>query len=358
MGIIRNVLNQQIQSNNLLQSNDATATILDYNSITNVATIEYQNPNGEGTLYRENVPVSNTLGGVTGAGIQPGQLCTITFSKNNILSPMITGVIGSNYAAKTCSDQGAYIVDYDIMSASEEDLLGPDVIIAMTNDWLEEDNDDATKYNNELGNYTDVDATEEAHNLLTTIDKYKQNEQGITNLDTKSTVKFKENGDIDLFVDNNVGIRICKKSQKIMFFGMGVNIGGTELGPEVLNALSNAKIDEDGNIILNTGGNGPNVSDIIKVSKIGDIIKELDDNIGEIEEAIQLLIQITGNSSAFDNLLAKIQEYKTLKEEYYNADDSITTDEINDLYDKLVALKELFDSELEQGRQTLSLLEE
>lgn len=358
MGIIKDALNQQIQLNNLQQGNDATATVLEYNATLNTATIEYLNPNGEGTLYRENVPIANTLGGVTGAGIRPGQLCTITFLKNNILTPMITGMIGSNYSAKTCSDQGAYIVDYNIMSASIQELLDLGSIDPMVNDWIEENNEDATKYNNELGNYTDVSATEETHSLLTTIDKYKQSEQGITSLDTKSTVKFKENGDIDLFVSNNVGIRICKKSQKIMFFGMGINIGGVELSADVLNTLANAETDENGNIILNTGGNTPNVSDIIKVSKIGDLIKDIDDDIGEIEEVIQLLTEITGNSSAFDNLRASIQEFKTLREEYYNADDSITTDEINDLYDKLVALKELFDSELEQGRQTLSLLEE
>ena len=102
MGIIKDRLNEQIRNNNIQQFNDTTATIIEYNMINNTAKIRFLNPNGEGVVYRDNVAIANTLGGVIGAGIYPGQSCTITFVKNNIHTPVITGLIGSNYSNKTC----------------------------------------------------------------------------------------------------------------------------------------------------------------------------------------------------------------------------------------------------------------
>lgn len=214
MGIIKDRLNQQINENNRQQFNDTTATIIEYNIVNNTAKIRYLNPNGEGFLYRDNVSIANTLGGVTGAGIYPGQTCAITFVKNNIYNPIITGLTSSNYALKTCTDQGAYIVDSSILSTEK-----PTSIIALTSTWTEETNTNIAKYNNDLGNYTQIDVSEIIHEILNTLDKYKETEQGITNLSTKSTIKLKENGDIDIFVSNNVGIRISPQAKMISLFG-------------------------------------------------------------------------------------------------------------------------------------------
>ena len=55
--------------------------------------------------------------------------------------------------------------------------------------------------------------------MLMEIDKYKASEDGITNIKNNSTVKFKDNGDIDIFVDNNTGIRISPNSKSIELYG-------------------------------------------------------------------------------------------------------------------------------------------
>ena len=215
MGIIKDKLNQQICENNRQQFNDTTATIIEYDIVNNTAKIRYLNPNGEGFLYRDNVSIANTLGGVTGSGIYPGQTCAITFIKNNIYNPIITGLTSSNYALKTCTDQGAYIVDSSVLSVTK-----PEQITPMVNNWIEETNTDSAKYNNDLGDYTQRDSSELIHEILNTLDKYKNTEQGITNLSTKSTVKLKENGDIDIFVANNVGIRISPENKTINLYGI------------------------------------------------------------------------------------------------------------------------------------------
>lgn len=233
MGIIKDSLKKQINDNNRQQFNDTTATIIEYNNVLNTAKIRYLNPNGEGVLYRDNVSIANTLGGVTGSGIYPGQTCTITFIKNNVHMPVITGLTGSNYANKTCTDQGAYLVDSGIASV-EKPKITP-----MIENWIEESNKNATKYINDLGDYSDVDTSEILHEILNTLDKYKADEQGITNLTTKSTVKFKENGDIDIFVANNIGIRISKADKSISLYGT-IKANGQEIDlSKILNDTSN-----------------------------------------------------------------------------------------------------------------------
>ena len=214
MGIIKNELNKQIQANNLRTYSDTTGTILEYDHITNRAKIMFDSPIGEGVMIRENVPITSQSGGFTQCGIQIGAQCNIAFSNNNIYSPVITGINNSFYNDKTCSDQGACLVNEKIKSIKK-----PDSITPMSLQWLDENNKNKSKYYNDLGQYQDIDITTKTMDMLTKLDKYASTEQGITNLKTKSTVKLKENGDIDIFVANNVGIRISKSSKKIYVYG-------------------------------------------------------------------------------------------------------------------------------------------
>ena len=214
MGIIKNELNKQIQANNLRTYSDTTGTILEYDHITNRAKIMFDSPIGEGVMIRENVPITSQSGGFTQCGIQIGAQCNIAFSNNNIYSPVITGINNSFYNDKTCSDQGACLVNEKIKSIKK-----PDSITPMSLQWLDENNKNKSKYYNDLGQYQDIDITTKTMDMLTKLDKYASTEQGITNLKTKSTVKLKENGDIDIFVANNIGIRISKSSKKIYVYG-------------------------------------------------------------------------------------------------------------------------------------------
>lgn len=223
MGIIKDTLKKQIDENNKIQFNDTTATVVEYNPVLNVASIRFRNPNGEGTFYRENVSIANTLGGLTGAGIFPGQPCTITFLNNNVYTPVITGFINSQYANKTSSDQGAYLIDSAIMNINKPKQISP-----MIQNWVDISNTDASKYKNQIHDYTNTDSANLLHNLLNSLNKFKNTEQGITNLHTKSTIKLKENGDIDIFIANNIGIRISKVDKSINLYGK-VKINGQEI---------------------------------------------------------------------------------------------------------------------------------
>lgn len=214
MSIIKNALKKEIGKERLQQFSDTTATILEYDIVSNTATIRFMNPNGEGIMTRKNVHVSNTMGGVTGAGLYPGQLCNISFIKNNIYNPVITGMITNNYKLKTCSDEGAFLVDNNIFEVQKSEKITP-----MIESWIDKENENSKKYINDLGDYANIDAFYEANNISHFIDRYNTQEQGITHLDTKSTIKLKENGDIDVFVANNIGIRISPKDKSVNIYG-------------------------------------------------------------------------------------------------------------------------------------------
>lgn len=340
MGIIKNALQQQINMNNKQQFNDTTATIIEYNMVLNTAKIRFPNPNGEGYLFRDNVSISNTLGGVTGAGIYPGQSCTITFIGNNVYAPVITGLTASNYANKTCSDQGAYLVDTAVFSHDKPSTINP-----MINNWIEENNTNQTKYNNDLGDYTSTDASESIHEALNTLDKYKTTEQGITNLKTKSTMKLKDNGDIDMFVSNNIGIRLCPDNKTIEFYGMKFLFNGEEVD---IKNIGQSSTEKDSPQVENT-----TVLDIIKISEVQTLFKTLDDSVEELKLCIQYTADIMDNASKFTVLKNKIQEYESLKEDYYAKADNLTNEIILDTYNMLLEYNETFNQELQDASNTL-----
>lgn len=236
MGIIRDVLNDQIEQKGKQKSYDTTGTILEYNNATNTATVKFRNPHGEGTFRRENVPIANTLGGLCGSGIRPGQECSIAFRSNNVYAPVITGILTNYYQEKTSADQGAYIVDEMIINVQI-----PEEITPMTADWIDSDNANVQKYINDYSRYANRDVNTCVYDMTRNIDKYSDREQGITNLNTKSTVKLKENGDIDIFVANNVGIRVSPKDNSISMYGK-FKVNGQEID---LGKILNDMVDKE-----------------------------------------------------------------------------------------------------------------
>lgn len=338
MGIIKDKLNEQINIKNLRQYNDTTGTILEYDPITNRAKIKFNNPNGGETLIRENVPVSSQSGGFTQDGIRTGMQCSISFYKNNIFAPVITGTNNSLYNDKTCSDQGACLVNENISLIQK-----PENIIPMSSQWIDENNYNSNKYNNDLGEYQNIDVTTSTMDMLTKLDKYSDTEQGITNLETKSTIKTKENGDIDIFVSNNVGIRISNTQHKIYLYG-DFYINNTPIN-YIINNISGNDIN-----ISNVSNKNINDSNAIKkeiINNINSMIPTIDDYIKEIELCIEILIEINGNNTQYDIIYNKIDEYKNIISGY---NEELSVEEIQNIETRLQSLKDYFELELDDAQ--------
>lgn len=228
MGIIGDKLQQKIENNNNIRYSDTVAEITDYDNIKNTASVKFANPNNGSIMTADNIAVKINMGGLSQAALKIGQKCWISFIGNNLLCPVITNLCDDQYydniySKKTNSDQGAYIVDSNINNIDINSIK----ITPMTDDYF---NDSvSSRYSLITKDYTDTEAIQEVRKIIMEIDKYKTSEDGITNIKNNSTVKFKDNGDIDIFVNNNTGIRISPNSKSIEVYG-SFKINGKEIG--------------------------------------------------------------------------------------------------------------------------------
>ena len=228
MGIIGDRLQQKIENNNNIRYSDTIAEITDYDNIKNTASIRFANPNNGSIMTADNIAVKINVGGLSQAALEIGQKCWISFIGNNLLCPVITNLCDDQYydniySKKTNSDQGAYIINSDINNIDIDSIK----VTPMTDDYF----NDATinKYSLITKDYTDTEAIQEVRKIIMEIDKYKTSEDGITNIKNNSTIKFKDNGDIDIFVNNNTCISISPNSKSIEVYG-SFKINGKEIG--------------------------------------------------------------------------------------------------------------------------------
>ena len=228
MGIIGDKLQQKIENNNNIRYSDTVAEITEYDNIKNTASVKFANPNNGSIMTADNIAVKINMGGLSQAALKIGQKCWISFIGNNLLCPVITNLCDDQYydniySKKTNSDQGAYIVDSNINNIDINSIK----ITPMTDDYF---NDSvSSRYSLITKDYTDTEAIQEVRKIIKKIDKYKTSEDGITNIKNNSTIKFKDNGDIDIFVNNNTGIRISPNSKSIEVYG-SFKINGKEIG--------------------------------------------------------------------------------------------------------------------------------
>ena len=228
MGIIGDKLQQKIENNNNIRYSDTVAEITEYDNIKNTASVKFANPNNGSIMTADNIAVKINMGGLSQAALKIGQKCWISFIGNNLLCPVITNLCDDQYydniySKKTNSDQGAYIVDSNINNIDINSIR----ITPMTDDYF---NDSvSSRYSLITKDYTDTEAIQEVRKIIMEIDKYKTSEDGITNIKNNSTIKFKDNGDIDIFVNNNTGIRISPNSKSIEVYG-SFKINGKEIG--------------------------------------------------------------------------------------------------------------------------------
>lgn len=203
MGLLKDSIKGQINTAQSQDFEQAEATIVEWDDITEVAKIKFWNPQTGGFEYRNNVRVSNSNGGVSSSAFKIGQLVNIQFASKNMHCPIITGTKENYYSNRSNSDQGAYLPNDEVYKVGTTEHL-----IAMNLDWINEDNMQEDKYNNEVTDFKDQDVDFETTDMLTRLNRFDKDEVGITNMQTHSTVRLKDNGDIDIFSAYNTGMRI------------------------------------------------------------------------------------------------------------------------------------------------------
>lgn len=333
-GIVGKKIKQKINDNQIQQYSDITGVILDYDALSNTATIRYPNPHGGGYLYREHARVASSLGGITSDAIRPGQKCSISFINNNMMAPRVTGITNSVYLDKTNTDQGAYLVDRTVLSVEKQD--GP----TMIDSWFDETNENRGKYSTNSRDYMETDVAEEVYNIVSGLDKYKQGESGITNLNHKTNVKHTENGDIEVFVSNTVGVRISTVDHKIYFYGKGIYLNDKELvcnGDHYINIEQPSEdvVQEDDSIL-----------DIFEKN-----VELINIDVEELKRCIAYLKKITGAVNKYQSLEAKIAEYESIRDSYQRGVTPVAT--VIAMNDEILALWQVFSKELEDAQKVV-----
>lgn len=272
MSLIKDGIQKQIENNERLNFSDTTGTILSYDKTTETCSIKYLNPNGDGYMYKNGVAISNISGGISPSGIFPGQKCSISFINDNIYCPVIRGIINNYYSERSSKDQGAYIADDDVWKVET-----PEHIVAMNLDWID-DNPNLSKYENDGARYNDVNINEMSMDLVTSLDKLNADEVGMVNLKNKASVRLKDNGDVDIFTENNIGIRICKSTGNIKLYGNDIEF--TKIDNETTDKSISTQL---------------KVAQIMKICLAYDIIKEVDEYVDAILEALSDSTNVNGD---------------------------------------------------------------
>ena len=222
MGIIRDKLNEQINNYNNIKYGDTIAVIDEFNHITNTANIHFNDPNSGMVHYANNISYKVQQGGMVTASPTAGTKCWISFLSNNLLTPVITSLCDdyyhkNSYSQKTNTNSGAYISSYEVVQTDTTITTTP-----MINDY----NINIEK--KEFGEYINTDIIKLTQRRIMESDKYKSKENGVTDIITKSTFKIDEDGNINIFVNNNTGIKICPSTGSIEVYGQ-VRINGVEV---------------------------------------------------------------------------------------------------------------------------------
>lgn len=214
MGIINNALNKKIDNSNIQKHSSGTGKILSYDRQSGTAEVSYKIAGGNGKMKMNHVPVVISQTGTAGYdGIKPGDKCMLNFINDNPYKPIVVGTYGSDYDDKTMSDSGAYIVDSDSLEGDK-----PEEVLPMSEDWIDQD-PVVGKYINEYSEYIDSDATKMAYTIFREAGHFKTDEFGMVNIMSGSGIKFKQNGDIDIFTGNNNGIRLSPENG-LKIFGL------------------------------------------------------------------------------------------------------------------------------------------
>lgn len=334
--IVGKKIKEKIDKAQIQQYGEVTGVILDYDKLSNTATIRYPNPHGGGYLYREHASVTTSLGGITSDAIRPGQKCSISFINNNIRAPRVTGITDSLYLDKTNTDQGAYLVDRATLTVEKRNGL------PMIDNWFDDSNENTGKYSTDYNDYTDTDVSGEVYNIINGIDKYKQDESGVTNLRHKTNVKHTENGDIEIFVSNNVGVRISTTDHKIYFYGKGIYLNDKELTcdgnhyVDIEQVESDSSTDTDDESILNDFERNVELINI---------------DVEELKMCIAYLKKITGAISKYKTLETKIEKYEKIRDSYERGVTPIL--DVISMNNEILALHAVFSKELKDAKKVV-----
>lgn len=208
-------INEKINNQTLNKTSSYMATILKINTNYNVATIfiPFYGKQRDGRIFK-NVPITIGSNGVHQSSLRVNDTVYVTFNDTSSFSPKILGKADELYNSNTREkekhlNKGALIIQEKNKIDSEEEYIGS------FQDWVNQNTD------NDFINlqYKDKDPLVEIYETQDEFGYFSGGDVGMYNPKTSSIVKLKDDGDIDIFVNDDIGIRVNNKNKKIEIYG-------------------------------------------------------------------------------------------------------------------------------------------
>lgn len=206
----QNLIEKIIEPNSRIKLNNAKGQILKYDSINNMADVCLEMINiGKQILY--NVPIQISSVGIHQSSLREGDYVYIQFNNGSVFQPKIIGKADELYATHTRENENHIRQGY--LEITQEFIN--EEITPSTDQWIEPSNTNKTKYLK----YKDTSPLDDMAKKINSQGYFQDEEIGMYNPVSSSIMKIKDNGNIDIFIDSNIGIRINAENKTIEFLG-------------------------------------------------------------------------------------------------------------------------------------------
>lgn len=207
----KNIVDKVIEPNSRAKLSNAKGQIARYDSVNNLADVclEMISLGGKQILY--NVPIQIAANGIHQSSLQEGDFVYVQFNNGSIFQPKIIGKADELYATHTRKNerhlrQGYLKVDQEM----DEGEITPS-----SDDWIQQNNTNKTKFLK----YKDYNPLNDMAQKINSQGYFDGQDVGLCNPVSSSIMKVRDNGNIDIFIDSNVGIRINAQNKTIEFLG-------------------------------------------------------------------------------------------------------------------------------------------
>lgn len=205
--IVNNVLDPSMKS----RFTNATGDVVSYNASHNVADVFIQSIiNGNGLTLKE-VPVQIAGVGLHQSSLKQGDRVYVQFNNGSVFQPKILGKADELYATHTAKDE-VHLRKGDLVVSQ---TMEEGEITSSSSDWIDPSNEDVFKYES----YRSMSGMESISNRILNKGKFVNQDVGLYNPVSSSVVKIKDNGEINIFVSTNVGIKIDPQNKTIEILG-------------------------------------------------------------------------------------------------------------------------------------------
>ena len=191
-----------------------------YSSTTGVVTKYYKDENsvdvsikskGTKNLVLECIPLPIFARGVHSIPPKIGAVVLVTFTNNSVLQGKVVAIIDNGYkysSRQTYShiESGAYNCNIDFSK-----LKSGYNFKSLSEYTIDKKNDDSFKY----FNYVKRNPIEEFVNSVSKLNQFQENDLGFIHPYNKSIVKIKDDGSIEIYTKNDLGIKIDPSNRMI-----------------------------------------------------------------------------------------------------------------------------------------------